>query len=152
MSNGVLHSLLVPTKHTDNPSPSLLHHVSPPVKHLSVVPLLSRIPQEMSSTHISSQDELYLCTLQMCYAHQLLTDFLIRLVNQNFMWAQLDICSAWNLILFFLTVLLTLYNVPSAQSSGSHTILSVPTADRRNLQKEFMRCLCKKTQFHTHDL
>lgn len=44
-------------------------------------------------------------------------------------------------ILFFLTVLLTLYNVPSAQSSGSQNVLSIPTADRCNMHEEFMKCL-----------
>lgn len=52
----------------------------------------------------------------------------------------------------FLTVLLTLYNMPSAQSSGSHTILSIPIADRFNLHKEFKKCLYKTIQFHTHDI
>lgn len=38
------------------------------------------------------------------------------------------------------------------QSSGSHSILRAPLADRCNLHKEFMKRLNKQTQIHVHTL
>lgn len=97
-----------------------------------------------------------LTLLEISYVHQLLADFLIRFVTQNFTWAQLCVCSASIFYYFFLPELIfqifSVCNVPSAESSGSHSVLSIPLAGRCNLHKEFMKWLYKQTQIHIHSL